>query len=57
MRISVIVDFPGIDSRREVYRKEMQVSGYEEAEEAVRHAAGDIRAKGVWEKKEQEETK
>ena len=55
MRVSVIVDIPGFNGPREVYKKEVQVGHYGEAEEAIRHAAGDIRAKDVWVKKAQQE--
>lgn len=55
MRVSVIVDIPGFNGPREVYKKEVQVGHYEEAEEVLRHSAGDLRAKDVWIKKAQQE--
>ena len=56
MRVSVIVDIPGFNGPREVYRKEMQVSGYEEAQEVLLNAVGDLRTKDARLKKiEQEE--
>ena len=57
MRITVIVDIAHFNGRHDLYRKEVQVSGYEEAEDVLRQTAEDLRVKDVWEKKkEQEET-